>query len=93
MNTCTLTVTNVMNADLGRKNALRNFVMGYPRLHEEFYETVKNDILNMTSSAVLEALDNFIKERGFTILNEKPYVALDEESNWYRVNVIYTIAM
>lgn len=93
MNTCSLTVSNVMDAKLGRKAALHKYVLGDAKLREEFYEGVKKAVYTMTPAEATEALDNFIKRKAIVILSEKPFVKLDEERNWYRVNVIYTIAV
>lgn len=93
MNTCSLTVVNVISAELGRKTALEKYVMGNDKLHEEFYLSIKENLLDMSPAEIVEALTDFIKGKNITILSEKPFVVLDKANNWYRVNVMYTIAM
>ncbi len=93
MNTRVVRVTNVMDVETGRKNALHNYVLGDAKLMEGYHERIDKDLLNMTTTQIIEAMDDFIKERGIAILDEAPCVVLDEMNNRYRVDVMYTIAV
>ena len=93
MNTCSLSIADVKNADLGRIAALRKYVSGYPRLWEEFCESVNNDALLVTTDWCLMELDMFIERKGIKVLDEHPFVKFDKEKNQYRVDVVYTIEM
>ena len=93
MNTCSLTIMDVRNANFGRISALRKYVSDSPRLWEEFCESVNNDALLVTTDWCLMELDMFIERKGITVLKEYPFVTFDKEKNQYRVDVIYTIEM
>ena len=93
MNYCSLTIKDVRNVELGRITALRKYVVEFPRLWEEFQQSVIGDALLVNTDWCLMELDEFIERKGITVLKEHPFVTFDEKKNQYRVDVIYSIGM
>lgn len=93
MNYCYLTVTDVRDAELGRKIALCKFILDWPRVEEDFIEYIGTDINNMKSEELYDKSEEFAEQRGYKILSETPYVKFDEEKQQYYVNVGYKISM
>lgn len=90
MNTCSITVRDVRNAVLGRAMALRKYVAGNPRLHEEYLDDVAEKETDGIK-ALPGDLDAWIAKKGFKILKEHAFVTF--ENNIYYVDVMYTIEM
>lgn len=92
MDTCSITVRDVRNAVLGRAEALRKFVAGYPKLKEEHREWVMDMIANGVHPADVRLDPNtWIASKGFKILKERAFVTY--EDGMYYVDVMYTISM
>ena len=90
MDTVCITITNVLNAEYGRNNALHKYVHGNSKLSEEFLRSLGGDVLSMRGADLVAALDVFIERKKFEIVRETPRVRLDDK-NWYRVDVMYEI--
>lgn len=91
MNHAYVKMTNVLNADDARKQALRKVILDNGKLFKEFDKIIGADLCKMSAKECVTAVDDFVKRKNIKIVSEKPMVRLDTERNWYRVDVVYTI--
>lgn len=88
-----LGVHDVRDAELGRRRAMQQYVFGHGGLSGDFIQYIGGDISGMSDSKIYNELDDFVYDRGLTIMSEKPYIVFDDENKIYRVDVGYSIGM
>lgn len=93
MNYCYLTVSDVRDAGLGRRCAMRKLIFDGGRLEEEFIEYIGGDITKVKPDELCTKIDEFANQRGFKIMSEVPHVKFDEEDQEYYIVMSYKISM
>lgn len=79
------------DVEFNRRMALKKCVLRTPRLNNEFHKTVECDVLDPTwKEEFTTKLNDFIKEKGLHIIDEKPFVTIEDGK--YKTFVSYQVS-
>lgn len=79
------------DVEFNRRMALERCVLRTPRLNNEFHKTVGYDVFDPNwKEKIMSKLYDFIKEKGLHIIDEKPFVTIEDGK--YKTFVSYQIS-
>ena len=79
------------DVEFNRRMALERCVLRTPRLNNEFYKTLECYVFDPNwKEEITTKLNDFIKEKGLYIIDEKPFVTIEDGK--YKTFVSYQVS-